>query len=153
MTDLDYVPAAGDPFSKARLERLLSKAARQVKKIRGSVAVISLSAARMRKINREWRGINDVTDVISFAWRENRRAVPAIPPPYFGEIYLCSPYIKQQARRFGVPYQEEWMRLFFHGLLHLAGYDHVRKTEASRLFALQEKLIRGGKFVHAKECV
>jgi len=81
----------------------------------------------MRQLNRQHRGLDRATDVLSFS---------------LGDIFLCPSYIRRQARRFGVSYQEECTRTLIHGILHLTGYDHATQRQAKKMFGLQEKLLQ-----------
>lgn len=117
-------------------------AARLVKKIKGRIEVIVAGDAAVRNLNRRYRGINKTTDVLSFAWGEDK-TMPG--GAYLGQIYLSYPRIRRQARAFKAPVAEEFARMLIHGLLHIAGYDHVRAAAAKRMFALQEKIIRQAK--------
>ena len=58
-----------------------------------------------------------------------------------GEIYISVPTALTQAEAYGASLSEEVCRLFSHGLLHLAGYDHKIETEAKRMFSMADKYI------------
>jgi rRNA maturation RNase YbeY len=74
----------------------------------------------IRKLNRDYRNNDKATDVLSFSFDE---------PDFFGEIYISLQRTEVQARRFGTAFEEEFIRLFIHGLLHLAGYDHMQPDD------------------------
>lgn len=91
----------------------------------------------MRSLNAEYRGIKKATDVLSFPQygaEELRRRKKSLKTSglqdagaselNLGDIVICIPKALQQARRFGVGFYDELLRLLIHGLLHLAGYDH-----------------------------
>ena len=98
----------------------------------------------MRAMNRQTRGIDRPTDVLSFNPAEAPVAWPRFPGAAddLGDLFLCVPYIRRQARRFGVPYREEFLRMLVHGVLHLLGYDHTTKKDAQRMFAVQEATVQ-----------
>lgn len=80
----------------------------------------------IRRLNREYRGLDKVTDVLSFSGEEN----------YFGEIIIDYAQIKRQAKKFSPSPQAEFIFILVHGLLHLAGYDdkdEKGKKEMERL--------------------
>ena len=85
-------------------------------KLRGKVNIIFCPDQRVRSLNRQYRGLDRVTDVLSFAWEE---------PGFAGEIFIANPQAKRQSRRFNNNHFRELRRLIVHGLLHLCGYDHV----------------------------
>ncbi|WP_457643728.1 rRNA maturation RNase YbeY [Persephonella sp.] len=92
----------------------------------------------IHRINREWRGKDKPTDVLSFPIDEK-------PPGYryrvLGDVVISLPYAKKQAEEIGIPYRDEIVRLLTHGILHLLGYDHEKDpAEAKRMFALQDKI-------------
>jgi probable rRNA maturation factor len=106
-------------------EKLLRETARAVYKGEGAdagqpAAVILCSDYAIRKLNREYRGKDKATDVLSF---------PLGDPDLLGEVYISLQRAKVQARAYGLTYEEELKRLLVHGLLHLMGYDHIKKAD------------------------
>lgn len=104
--------------------------------------LVFVSALEMKRLNRQFRGKNKVTDVLSFA---------AIEPDLIGELVLCPDVLKRQALEHGLTFQAELGYMVLHGVLHLLGFDHERsQQEAHRMFELQDKtfeklLSRGSK--------
>lgn len=126
------------PLSAKKIAAIAVIAARFEKKIRGQVEISIVGDKRMRRLNRESRGLDRPTDVLSFAWSEGQRIGQL---GALGEVYLNYAQIKRQAKRFQVPPAEEAIRMIAHGLLHLVGHDHQEDREANRMFALQEKIV------------
>ena len=99
--------------------------------------------AAIRELNREHRGIDRPTDVLSFPLEE---AIPGTP---LGSIVISLDHVERKARELGHGEEEELALLFIHGLLHLLGYDHEtdegemreREAELIRSFGLPESLI------------
>lgn len=92
-------------------------------------------------LNKEHRKINKVTDVLSFPLCE----VGEIRDKRYeeiGDVFLCIPQIKKQAKEYGVSFEEEFCRILTHGILHLLGFDHQKKKEANKMFKLQEKIVK-----------
>lgn len=87
----------------------------------------------IRRLNHDFRSKDKATDVLSF----NLDPLDQ-PGSVFGEIYISDPTVRRQAAEYGVTVGREYLRLFCHGMLHLFGYDHHRKADASRMFARQE---------------
>jgi len=90
---------------------------------RGDVCVALVSDARMRALNRQFRGKDEVTDVLSFP------ADPSTPlragtRGFLGDIVMASGVAKKQAKAAGHSLNTEIRVLALHGLLHLLGYDH-----------------------------
>lgn len=116
---------------------LVKVLARQEPKVRGSVEVTLVGERKMQTLNKQFRGIDAPTDVLSFSWQEDKR----VRTESLGEVYLCAPYLARQAKRFKVSVKEETARMLTHGLLHLAGYDHDTQRRARQMFGLQEKIV------------
>lgn len=92
----------------------------------------------IRNINREWRGKDKPTDVLSFPQDDSIGYRYRV----LGDVVISLPYARRQAEEIGLTYREEVLRLLVHGILHLLGYDHERSQEDERvMFALQEEII------------
>jgi probable rRNA maturation factor len=100
------------------------------------LTLVLSDSARLRRLNRKYRGRDRVTDVISFAMLEGR-ANPAAARE-LGDIYISIPRARKQARQYRVSFPEELRRLVVHGLLHLLGYDHIRSGPAARMRQKEE---------------
>ncbi len=94
---------------------------------------------KIRKINHQYRHIDKITDVISFAFEDNQDYIPKIR--FLGEIYICIPRMQEQALTYGHSEKRELAFLCVHGLLHLLGYDHQEKAEEKVMFALQDEIL------------
>ena len=137
MVNVIYNKKTDCPFGKLKVERVIKLAANYEKKISGTVEGTVVSEKKIKQLNKDFRGKDKVTDVLSFSMREGGE----VTGPFFGELYLCYRQIKRQAESYGVAKKEEFTRMLVHGLLHLSGYDHQKKNEAKKMFALQEKIV------------
>lgn len=100
-----------------------------------SVSVVLVGNAKIKKLNREYRGKDKVTDVLSFGDLGEK--------DFLGEIVICLPQIRRQAKKYQVAEQEELARMLAHGLLHLKGLDHECSVKkAKKMFQEQERLLR-----------
>jgi probable rRNA maturation factor len=126
------------PINKKEILSLYNLAKKKCKKIRGGVEINVVDSKTIKKINHEWRGQNKITDVLSFAWQEDK----IMHDDFLGQIFICYPRIKEQAKEFKVSIHEEFYRMLTHGLLHLVGYDHLIEVEEKKMFMLQEKIIQ-----------
>ena len=90
-------------------------------KARGDLSVAVVSDRRMRALNRQFRGKDKVTDVLSFPASD--RSAPSAAG-FLGDVVIASGIARQQAREAGHSIQTEVRVLALHGLLHLLGYDH-----------------------------
>lgn len=97
-------------------------------------------------INRDYRKVDRVTDVISFAFLDDKDQDGIILSPeiprMLGEIIICLPQALRQAKEIGNTPERELSFLFTHGLLHLLGYDHMKKEDEEIMFPLQEKILK-----------
>jgi metalloprotein, YbeY/UPF0054 family len=109
-------------------------------------SVTFVDNVRIQEINREYRGIDRPTDVISFALEEMAEGeVPIIPeegePRVLGDIIVSLDKATEQAKDYGHSFDRELGFLVIHGLLHLLGYDHATTAEEKVMFGLQEKIL------------
>lgn len=99
----------------------------------------------IHQINRDYRNVDRVTDVISFAFNDDKDPNDQINSlevqKMLGEILICLPQAKRQAAEIGNTLERELSFLFTHGLLHLLGYDHMTPEDEAIMFPLQEKIL------------
>ena len=95
----------------------------------------------IRRINREYRGIDAVTDVISFALLDDDDMVEYEDRVELGDIFINRSRVFSQAEEYGHSVKREFVFLFVHGLLHLLGYDHMNEEDEKRMFSLQKKIV------------
>lgn len=104
--------------------------------------VIFVDNKTIRDINREYRGIDRDTDVISFALEDNED-IKFEFGRLLGDIYISVDKMKQQAIEYGHSELREMAFLTVHGLLHLLGYDHMTKEDEEVMFKEQELILDG----------
>ena len=95
-------------------------------------------------LNREHRGVDRPTDVLSFAFQETE-SFPTAPDeaPSLGQVVLSFPRAVSQARECGHAAELEVAFLLVHGVLHLLGYDHGGPGEERRMFNRQDAILTG----------
>lgn len=97
-----------------------------------SCVLAFIDAVEMKKLNKQFRGKNYPTDVLSFA---------PVEPGSLGELVFCTDVLKRQAREHQLTYRDELTYMLIHGLLHLLGYDHERsQAEARKMFKIQDAI-------------
>ena len=100
-----------------------------------SVTVRVVGRPEGRALNLGYRGRDYATNVLTFVYE----ATPAC----LGDLALCAPVVKVEARRQGKPVQAHWAHLTVHGMLHLQGWDHEHDpAEAARMEALETQILR-----------
>ena len=97
-----------------------------------NIHVIFCSDYRIKKLNAAFRNKPFPTDVLSFNYDEN---------DFVGEIYISLQRAKIQATRYSVSYENEIVRLFVHGMIHLTGLDHQTQLERMRMEAIENKYL------------
>ena len=105
-------------------------------------SVVFMTDEEIHEMNREYRGVDRVTDVISFAFEDNNDLVYN-DIRMLGDIFICIPQMKRQATEYGHSEKRELSFLAVHGLLHLLGYDHMEKDDEEEMFALQNEILEG----------
>ncbi len=107
------------------------------------VDVLLTGDAEVRRLNREYRGTDRTTDVLSFGLGESEVAFPGEPggPPSLGQVVVSYPQAARQAGDYGHPIEREVAFLVTHGVLHLLGYDHREPEEEARMIAQQEAVL------------
>ena len=103
-------------------------------------SIIFVDSNEIQRINKEYRGMDKVTDVISFALEDTKDDIDN-DIRVLGDIYICIPRMLEQAEDYGHSIKRELSFLTVHGLLHLLGYDHMNKEEEKVMFALQELIL------------
>ena len=102
------------------------------------VNIIIVDNEEIKKINKEYRNIDNVTDVISFALEDVEFKTPF---RILGDIYISYKKVKEQALKYEHSEKRELYFLATHGLLHLLGYDHMNEKEEKTMFDLQKELL------------
>ena len=98
----------------------------------------------IHEMNRDYRGIDRPTDVISFAFLDNEDRATLYKgkePVCLGDIYISVDKAKEQAEEYGHSIKRELSFLFVHGLLHLLGYDHMTEADEEVMFKLQDEIL------------
>jgi probable rRNA maturation factor len=122
---------------KAILRRAVREAAATLSTKRGELAIVLTDDSAIRLLNRQWRGLDKATNVLSFPTEEAFGE-----PPHIGDIVLAYETIAQEARDDGKPFAHHLAHLGVHGFLHLLGYDHERNKDADAMEEIERKILR-----------
>jgi probable rRNA maturation factor len=125
--------------------------------------VVFVSARRIRALNRQFRGRDYATDVLSFSYGEGATSGKPVlsrggdsgatdyrspaEPPYLGDIVISPEVACAQAARYGLSPERRLRILLVHGILHLLGYDH--EADRGEMGRLQARLLRSRVFAKA----
>ncbi len=135
-------------LSRRQVRSLLRAATATLRSENGGLPIGSLEVAltlcnrdEIRALNREFRGKDSATDVLSFPMYEAGERI--LPHSSLGDIVICLPVMRAQAAEYGHSAERELCFLFVHGLLHLLGYDHeLGAAEEALQFARQDQVLR-----------
>ena len=105
-------------------------------------SIIFVEDDEIHQINKDYRKIDRITDVISFAF-EDYEDIEYNDIRMLGDIYICIQQMKRQAEEYGHSEKRELSFLAVHGLLHLLGYDHMEPEDEKVMFSLQELILDG----------
>ena len=102
--------------------------------------VIIVDNPYIHNLNRDYRGVDRETDVISFALEDDDTFNPE--ERILGDIYISIDKAKEQSESYGHSLKRELCFLAVHGFLHLLGYDHMEKEDEEIMFSLQEEILK-----------
>lgn len=101
--------------------------------------VIFVDSNTIHEINKTYRHVDRVTDVISFALEDCKTI--ELDHRLLGDIYICIEKAEEQAKEYGHSFLRELSFLTIHGLLHLLGYDHMTEEDEKIMFQKQEDIL------------
>lgn len=108
---------------------------------RGKVNLVFCTDTEVRRLNRQFRKLDKVTDVLSFHYGEEEAEAGEV----WGEIYIATHQAQKQAPRWKNTFFNELRRLVVHGALHLAGYDHLKAPDRLQMRAREDHYLTHGK--------
>jgi probable rRNA maturation factor len=116
------------------------------KKPAAETSLILVDDAYIRELNREYRGLDQPTDVLSFAMEEADDSpgirVAAELPELLGDIYISVERAAEQAESYGHSFERELCYLAVHGLLHLLGFDHQGPEDTQAMREEEEAIMK-----------
>ena len=123
--------------AKSLARRAIAEAAALLSTPRAELAIVLTDNSSIRQLNRDWRGVDAATNVLSFP------AAGAIGErPLFGDIVLAYETIDAEAHVEHKPFAHHVAHLAVHGFLHLLGYDHVREKDAEAMERTERNILR-----------
>ena len=143
-------------FNEKLLTKKIAKTVFDMEKLDNSLSfdVNLVTKSRIRAINRRTRGINKITDVLSFPFvigapeRGNKVSLGSnqildyvTKTIFLGDIVICYERIISQANLYGHSVKREYNFLLTHSLFHLLGYDHMTEGEEKVMFRLQDEIL------------
>jgi probable rRNA maturation factor len=106
---------------------------------RATVCIRVVGAAESRRLDRQYRGKDRPTNVLSFPASPVERATDGT----IGDLVICAPVVAAEAREQGKDRAAHWAHMVAHGTLHLLGYDHLDARQARAMERLEVEILRG----------
>jgi probable rRNA maturation factor len=132
--------------AKAVVRRAIVQAAAATRStIRAELAIVLTDDSAIRALNRDWRGIDKATNVLSFPAKDAGLAQDPGqdgPQPHLGDIVLAFETIEREAAGEHKPLTHHLAHLAVHGFLHLVGYDHERDRDAREMEQAERDILR-----------
>lgn len=126
------------PLPEGRLWRRWCQAALQRDVNKAQISLVVVDEAEGRALNRDYRGKDYATNVLSFALNEGDTVAGM---PLFGDLVFCSPVVAREAAEQGKSLEAHYAHLAVHGMLHLQGLDHEEDDEAEAMEALETVIL------------
>ena len=108
---------------------------------RAELSVTFVSPQEIRELNRDYRNMDSVTDVLSFPQFEQPADMPEEGEICLGDVVICKEQAERQAEEFGHSFEREIIYLFTHSVLHLLGYDHMTEEDKAGMRAKEEAVM------------
>ncbi|MGZ8231901.1 MAG: rRNA maturation RNase YbeY [Burkholderiales bacterium] len=115
-------------------ERAFRNWVRAAMRTDGRLTLRLVGIAEGRTLNRQYRGRDYATNVLTFVLED--------APPYHGDIALCAPVVSREAREQGKDVMAHYAHLTIHGVLHLQGNEHEREPDAEEMERLETRILR-----------
>lgn len=107
--------------------------ARAAQRVPVQMTLRIVDEAEGRMLNRDYRGKDSATNVLSFALTES--------PCVMGDVVICAPVVLQEAAEQGKTAEAHFAHLTVHGVLHLQGYDHLSEAQAQLMETIETEIV------------
>lgn len=137
MTPPDLTLSLQQPDGRHRAQLPRRRVARWIRAALDAPAELTVrivDEAEGRRLNREYRGKDYATNVLTFDY--------AHEPLVVADLVLCAPVVEREARELGLPVADHYAHLLVHGALHAQGWDHERAADARRMERREREILR-----------
>jgi probable rRNA maturation factor len=117
-------------------------------------ALVTLRVAEadeVQGLNRDYRGKDKPTNVLSFPSELPAELLSELDEPELGDIIICAEVVAAEAAEQGKSLAAHWAHMVVHGMLHLQGYDHIEDADAEKMEALEVEILSGLGFANPYE--
>jgi probable rRNA maturation factor len=137
-----------EPRAAAIVRKAISTAANAASTARAELAIVLTDDSAIQALNRDWRGYDSPTNVLSFPAttpkrRSSPRRVESRPPALLGDIVIAFETTAREATRERKPLKHHLAHLAVHGCLHLLGYDHENTRDAKKMESFEVEILAG----------
>ena len=132
---------AAEPDAEVLVQRAIEAAARQTSADGAEVAIVLTDDSGIRSLNRDWRGIDKPTNVLSFP--AAKTPARGREPRMLGDIAIAYETTRREAESENKPFAHHLSHLAVHGFLHLVGYDHENDADAETMESLERSILAG----------
>lgn len=130
--------ASGEAPAEGELRRWARAALAGLRRRSVAVGVRIVGSREGRALNRRYRGKDRPTNVLSFPFE----APPGTRTDVLGDLVICAPVVRREARAEHKDERAHWAHLVVHGILHLRGYDHDNARAAARMEGREIRILR-----------
>jgi probable rRNA maturation factor len=125
---------------------VLEKNSMKPEDLDAEIGVTVVDAEEIRELNRDYRGVDSVTDVLSFPQYDDTDELAedlsaGNGSVLIGDVVICYDRVLSQAEEFGTGEKREAVYLFTHSILHLLGYDHMQEDEKREMRSREEEIM------------
>jgi len=129
--------------AKSMIKKAILTAAEALSPAPVELAIVLGNDSTIQALNRDWRGKDQPTNVLSFPAASVPRSSgkPQHPSPYIGDIVIAYQTTAREAVAEGKPFDHHLAHLAIHGFLHLLGYDHENDRDAETMERLERRIL------------
>jgi probable rRNA maturation factor len=128
----------GQPLAERTVRDAIAAAAAALATTDGEVSVVLTNDAEIKKLNRDWRGVDEPTNVLSFPAPKTKSTGGA---KLLGDIVVAYETLTRECDAQGKVFLHHLSHLTVHGFLHLIGYDHQNDSDAEEMEGLESKIM------------
>ena len=135
------LPRTGLPTRPQFRQWVLAALSGAGRRFDSEVAIQLVDAAEGQAMNRQYRGKDYATNVLSFPADLPEGLPEDFDFPQLGDLVICAPVVAREAAEQGKALGDHYAHLTIHGVLHLLGFDHVEEAEAEEMEALERQIL------------
>lgn len=141
--EIQFACDAESAPTEDRLAAWAGEAARLAGGALGEITLRVVDLDEIQALNREYRGKNKPTNVLSFPFDMPEGLPEGVAPPVLGDIAICAEVVDREAAEQGKTSEAHWAHMVVHGVLHLLGFDHQDDGEAEEMEGLEIEILMG----------